>query len=208
MNIKENKEIPLRTIVRDMLDKAAESGTKAPTLRGIRAAAGRGSLTSISGFVKEWQLEQLQSSGSLPEAFTEDAAKTIVDAVWGAVLPIMQERASAIQTQANARIDVETSNAAKIREAAAEALAEATAKEEERVKALEQTAQLTGRVAELQGALQEAHALIASLQVSLEEKNKQLNEALTKAAAADTELTAMKSMLPFIDPKHLSKLSK
>ena len=208
MNTKENKEIPLRTIVRDMLDKAAESGIKAPTLRGIRAAAGRGSLTSISGFVKEWQLEQLQSSGSLPEAFTEDAAKTIVDAVWGAVLPIMQERASAIQTQANARIDVETSNAAKIREAAAEALAEATAKEEERVKALEQTAQLTGRVAELQGALQEAHALIASLQVSLEEKNKQLNEALTKAAAADTELTAMKSMLPFIDPKHLSKLSK
>ena len=50
--------------------------------------------------------------------------------------------------------------------------------------------------------------MIGTLQASLEEKNKQLNEALTRAATADTELAAMKGMLPFIDPKHLSKLSK
>ncbi len=153
-------------------------------------------------------MEQLQGNGSLPTAFTEQAAKAIVDAVWGVVLPILQERTEAIQSQADARIGVETSSAAKIREAAAEALAEAVAKEEERVKAQEQVTQLTGRIAELNGALNEAHALIGSLQVSLEEKNKQLNEALTRATSADTELAALKSMLPFIDPKHLSKLSQ
>ena len=165
-------------------------------------------MTTINSLIKEWQIEQLQGTGSLPESFSEKAAQAIVDAVWGVVLPILQERAQAIQSQADARIGIETSNAAKIREAADEALAEALAKEEERVKAQEQVTQLTGRIAELTGALNEARALIGTLQASLEEKNKQLNEALTRAATADTELAAMKGMLPFIDPKHLSKLSK
>lgn len=207
-NANEFKEIPLRDAVRDILNKAAESGGKTPSLRSIRAAVGRGSLTTVSDIVREWRMEQLQGNGSLPTAFTEQAAKAIVDAVWGVVQPILQERTEAIQSQADARIGIETTSAAKIREAAAEALAEAVAKEEERVKAQEQVTQLTGRIAELNGALNEAHALIGSLQVSLEEKNKQLNEALTRATSADTELAALKSMLPFIDPKHLSKLSQ
>lgn len=207
-NTDKNKEIPLRDAVRDILNKAAESGAKQPSMRSIRAIVGRGSMTTINSLIKEWQIEQLQGTGSLPESFSEKAAQAIVDAVWGVVLPILQERAQAIQSQADARIGIETSNAAKIREAADEALAEALAKEEERVKAQEQVTQLTGRIAELTGALNEAHALIGTLQASLEEKNKQLNEALTRAATADTELAAMKGMLPFIDPKHLSKLSK
>ncbi len=207
-NTDKNNEIPLRDAVRDVLDKAAAAGAKQPTMRGVRAIVGRGSMTTISNIIKEWQIEQLQGTGSLPEAFSEKAAQAIVDAVWGVVLPILQERAQAIQSQADARINIETSNAAKIREAADEALAEAVAKEEERVKAQEQVTQLTGRVAELNGALNEAHALIGTLQVALEEKNKQLNDALTRAATADAELMAMKGMLPFIDPKHLSKLSK
>lgn len=207
-NTDKNKEIPLRDAVRDILNKAAESGAKQPSMRSIRAIVGRGSMTTINSLIKEWQIEQLQGTGSLPESFSEKAAQAIVDAVWGVVLPFLQERAQAIQSQADARIDIETSNAAKIREAADEALAEALAKEEERVKAQEQVTQLTGRIAELTGALNEAHALIGTLQVSLEEKNKQLNEALMRAATADTELAAMKGMLPFIDPKHLSKLSK
>ena len=58
-NTDKNKEIPLRDAVRDILNKAAESGAKQPSMRSIRAIVGRGSMTTINSLIKEWQIEQL-----------------------------------------------------------------------------------------------------------------------------------------------------
>ena len=57
-NIKESNQIQVRAVVRNILNKAKEAGEKLPTLRAIRAAVGRGSMTTISDIIHEWQLER------------------------------------------------------------------------------------------------------------------------------------------------------
>ena len=194
--------------VYDILTKAQNANEKIPTLRVIRATVGRGSLSTISEAVKEWRLEQLQSTGTLPTAFTPENAKAVSDAVWAVVQPILAARAGDIQSQADRRIELEAGEAAKIREAAEEMLAEANSKEETLKRVQQHEAQLMGSVAQLQGALDEARSGNARLQAANAALHKELDEAIKEAAAAKAALVAFKDMLPFVDAKQLPKLSK
>ncbi len=128
-NIKESNKIQVRAVVRNILDKAKEAGEKLPTLRAIRAAVGRGSMTTISDIIHEWQLEQVQSNSKFPEGFSEATTKALSEAVWNLILPVLQEQTGAIEAEAARRIEIEKTGAVKIREAAEEVLAEAKAKE-------------------------------------------------------------------------------
>lgn len=194
--------------VYEILDKAQGANEKIPALRVIRATIGRGSLSTISDAVKQWRLDRLQSTGALPAAFTPENAKAVSDAVWAVVQPILAARAGDIQSQADHRIELEAGEAAKIREAAEEMLAEANSKEETLKRVQQHEAQLMENVAQLQGALEEARAGNTRLQAANAALHKELDEAIKEAAAAKAALTAFKDMLPFVDAKQLPKLSK
>ena len=203
-NIKESNQIQVRAVVRNILNKAKEAGEKLPTLRAIRAAVGRGSMTTISDIIHEWQLEQVQSNSKFPKGFSEATTKVLGEAVWNLILPVLQEQIGAIEAEAARRIEIEKTSAVKIREAAEEVLAEAKAKEEAFIEMQKKVAELMATTAEQLGALHEARAMIGQLQVANEELLKKFNEASTAAAAAQAKL----DMLPLIDPKHLSELPK
>lgn len=203
-NTKENNQIQVRTAVRNILNKAKEAGEKLPSLRAIRAAVGRGSMTTISDIIHEWQLEQAHTNSKFPEGFSEATTKALGETVWNLILPVLQEQTGAIEAEAASRIEIEKTSAAKIREAAEEVLAEAKAKEEAFIEMQKKVAELMATNAEQLGALREARAVIGQLQVANEELLKKFNEASTAAAAAQAKL----DMLPLIDPKHLSELPK
>ena len=160
--------------VYEILDEAQAANEKIPALRVIRATIGRGSLSTISEAVKQWRLDRLQSTGALPAAFTPENAKTVSDAVWAVVQPILAARAGDIQSQADRRIELEVGEATKVREAAEEMLAEANSKEETLKRSQQHEAQLMESVAQLQGALEEARAGNTRLQAANAALHKEL----------------------------------
>lgn len=207
MKANQNNEISLTMSVYEILERAHQAGEKLPSIRSIRSMIGHGSLTTISKAIHAWKVKQLQSKAELPEGLPEQAVKDISDAVWQAVLPILRERMELIQNQADERIELEKNEAAKIQETAAEALAEANAKEEALIEAKQREATLTESVAQLNGALNEARAANSELREAAEEMRKELDAALKEAAAAKAALASLKKMLPFLDPKLLAELS-
>ena len=111
-----------------------------------------------------------------------------------------------IDSRAKARIQIEHDEASRVREAADEALASVEKKDCRLEELDEQVRCLQEVLAKLKGALEQAN----SENLRLAAENTRLHEALDKSlqeqAKAQASLQSMKSLLPFLDPKHLDKV--
>lgn len=202
------EKITISEAVAALLDKAKAENQPMPTLRGLRAQIGGGSLTTISEAVKKWRLNELQETEELPSGFDEKTAAEIADVVWKTVLPVLQEQIKGIRKNAAEQIETERSEAQKLKAAAAEALAVSSAMDAEfdALKEIEQglretLAKTKGELAELRKTLEATNKELASVR-------KERDRALAEVAAMHAEKSAMEKLMSMLDPKYLKAQSK
>lgn len=198
--------VPAATVL--ILEEAAAKGVPLPSIRGIRARIGRGSLGTISDAVKQWKKDRLPKERYIPRGFEEDEVKKLADFVWSLVQPVLMREIGEAESAAQARFDIESSEVAKLREAAEDSLAAGEKKDK-------YIAQLEARIADLQSKADALQAALTEVRAQLaEEKDARIaavaekEQARLAAASATVELQSMKKLLPFLDPKQLDKLSK
>lgn len=199
------KTLNVSEAVVEALDQAKAENRPLPTLRGLRAQIGGGSLTTISEAVKQWRLSQLQADEGLPQGFDEKTSAEIADVVWKAVLPVLQEQIEGVRKNADARIEAERTETAKLRAVAAETLAEASAMNDEYdvLKAKEQ--ELREALAKTEGELQELRKTLEATQKELVNMREERDHAfLTLAAVRSTQHT-LEKLASMIDPKYLKE---
>ena len=203
--IMKEKTLNVSEAVVEALDQAKAENRPLPTLRGLRAQIGGGSLTTISEAVKQWRLSQLQADEGLPQGFDEKTSAEIADVVWKAVLPVLQEQIEGVRKNADARIEAERTETAKLRAVAAETLAEASAMNDEYdvLKAKEQ--ELREALAKAEGELQELRKTLEATQKELVNMREERDHAfLTLAAVRSTQHT-LEKLASMIDPKYLKE---
>ena len=198
--------VPAATV--QILEDAVAKGEPLPSIRGIRARIGRGSLGTISDAVKTWKQGRLTKERYIPSGFQDDEAKKIIEFIWSIVQPVLMREIGEGERVAQAHIDIERSEVAKLREAAEDILAA-----EEKKNAY--ITQLEARIADMQSKADALQAALTEVRAQLaEEKDARIaavaekEQARLEAASATVELQSMKKLLPFLDPKQLDKLDK
>lgn len=202
------EKITISEAVAALLDKAKAENQPIPTLRGLRAQIGGGSLTTISEAVKKWRLNELQETEGLPSGFDEKTSAEIADVVWKAVLPVLQEQIKGIRKNAAEQIETERSEAKKLKAAAAEALAVSSAMDAEfdALKEIEQGLRET--LAKTKGELAELRKTLVATNKELANMRKERDRALVEAAEARSAKKAVDELLSLLDPKYLKAQSK
>lgn len=202
------EKITISEAVAALLDKAKAENQPMPTLRGLRAQIGGGSLTTISEAVKKWRLNELQETEELPSGFGEKTSAEIADVVWKAVLPVLQEQIKGIRKNAAEQIETERSEAQKLKAAAAEALAVSSAMDAEfdALKEIEQGLRET--LAKTKGELTELRKTLEATNKELASVRKERDRALAEVAAMHAEKSAMEKLMSMLDPKYLKAQSK
>ena len=202
------EKITISEAVAALLDKAKAENQPMPTLRGLRAQIGGGSLTTSSEAVKKWRLNDLQETEELPSGFDEKTSAEIADVVWKAVLPVLQEQIKGIRKNAAEQIETERSEAQKLKAAAAEALAVSSAMDAEfdALKEIEQGLRET--LAKTKGELTELRKTLEATNKELASVRKERDRALAEVAAMHAEKSAMEKLMSMLDPKYLKAQSK
>ena len=205
--------VPAATVL--ILEEAAAKGVPLPSIRGIRARIGRGSLGTISDAVKQWKKDRLPKERYIPRGFEEDEVKKLADFVWSLVQPVLMREIGEAESAAQARFDIESSEVAKLREAAEDSLAAGEKKDEYIAQLEARIADQQNRIADLQSKADALQAALAEVRAHLAEEKAARTAAVAEkeqarlaAASATVELQSMKKLLPFLDPKQLDKLSK
>lgn len=195
-------------LIASILDEASKEGRPLPSLRALRAKIGHGSLTTISDAVKAWRVKQMVEAGELPEAFTASEAANVSAAVWETVSPILQQRIEEIRRSAQERIDMEIAEAKRLSQSAQEMLEEAEvirkeadSREAEHAKELADARSTLDKTC---GALEEARKEIKDLRQQLDAVRQERDAALKTAAAAEASSEAIRRLVPFLDPKHVT----
>ena len=191
-----------------LMNQAKSENQPLPTLRGLRAQIGGGSLTTISEAVKQWRLSQLQAEEGLPQGFDEKTSAEIADVVWKAVLPVLQEQIEGVRKSADARIEAERTETAKLRAAAAETLAEASAMNDEydALKAKEQ--ELREALARAEGELTELRKTLEVTKKELEDMRMQRDGALMQVLAILSSVQARDRMQSELEAKNVRQETK
>ena len=191
-----------------LMNQAKSENQPLPTLRGLRAQIGGGSLTTISEAVKQWRLSQLQAEEGLPQGFDEKTSAEIADVVWKAVLPVLQEQIEGVRKSADARIEAERTETAKLRAAAAETLAEASAMNDEydALKAKEQ--ELREALARAEGELTELRKTLEVTKKELEDMRMQRDGALMQVVAIRSAVQARDRMQSELEAKNVRQETK
>jgi len=190
----------IRNEVLKVLDETAAAGEKTPSLRAIRARLGRGSLTTISEVVKGWKAGHLPGVTELPETLPPEASRLITAAVWHSVKPMLKDRISAVQKEADEKIAIEKTAAAELVEAAKEKLSEAAKKEAELLAAKTRAEKLEKRLA---AAEKEIELLKADRKAAEDRETKlraEVAAAQSAAAAAAGKAAALSEALAVLQP--------
>lgn len=176
----------VKQAVKAELDKVAAAGEKIPALRVLRARIGSGSLTTISEAVKEWESEQIAAPLPLPNDLSQDEQRVICSAVWRAVMPMLQDRLTAMQGIADERVKLEQKLSAQLREETEAALAESASRAEE-LKNLETQA------AEQQKLLEQARQHVEQMDKANQELRNTLNTVISERDSAQRKIAALKA---------------
>lgn len=176
----------VKQAVKAELDKVAAAGEKIPALRILRARVGRGSLTTISEAVKEWEDEQIAVPVPLPDNLSQDEQRVICNAVWRAVMPMLQDRLTAAQEAARERVELEQKYAVQLREETETALAENTSH-------INEIKKLGTQVAELQKLLEQTRRDIELTKKENTELRNTLGAAISEREAAKREAAALRA---------------
>ncbi len=200
--------LPLRDAIRAELDRAAAEGRDVPSIRTLRAAVQRGSFTAITAFVKEWRLEHAPKNDMKPAGFDETSGKELADAVWRILQPTVAARVAAVQKTADARIEIERTEAQKSLKYAEEMVAESEAIKATASAQQEEIVRLREENARLRGALEAAEKSIENAKADNDRLAAALNKAIEAEAFATATLNAFKTMFPYLKEKMPKKLAK
>lgn len=176
----------VKQAVKTELDKVAAAGEKIPALRILRARIGRGSLTTISEAVKEWEGEQIAVPVPLPDNLSQDEQKVICNAVWRAVMPMLQDRLTAAQEAAKERVELEQKYAVQLREETEATLAENASH-------INEIKKLGAQVTELQKLLEQTRRDIKLTEKENTELRNTLGAAISEREAAKREAAALRA---------------
>ncbi len=200
--------LPLRDAVRAELDRAAAEGRDVPSIRTLRAVVKRGSFTAITAFVKEWRLEHAPKNDVKPAGFDETSGKALADAVWRILQPAVTARVTAVQKVADARIEIERTEAQKSLKYAEEMVAEAEAMKAAASAQQEEIMRLREENAQLRGALEAAQKSVENAKADNSRLAAALNKAIEGEAFATATLDAFKAMFPYLKEKMPKKPAK
>lgn len=176
----------IKQTVKAELDKIAAAGVKIPALRVLRARIGRGSLTTISEAVKEWEGEQIAAPLPLPNDLSQDEQRVICSAVWRAVMPMLQDRLVVAQDAANDRVKLEQKYSMQLREETEAALAESASRVDELKK-------LETQVAEQQKLLEQARRNAELAEKESRELRNTLSTVILERDSAKRDIAALKA---------------
>lgn len=196
----------VREAVTALLEQLAAENQSVPPLRVIRERiGGHGSMETISETVRNWKCARLQAVGSLPTEFDDKAGEEILNAIWQAVLPVMQKHIEGIRKAADDRVELEHNEVCKLTEAAAEVFAASDRKNVEIARLQEREQELQSELSHARGALEKAQETIASLRCEMDLLRKDRDSALAQAASAQASAETIRKLVPFLDPKHLTE---
>lgn len=147
-------------------------------------------------------------AGELPKSFAPDESAAVSAAVWQNVSPILQKRIEEIRRSAQDRIDMEMLEAQKLSQTAQEMLeeAESARKEFEGKEAVlnKALADSQSELNQTKGALLEARKEVEALRQELQIARQERDSAIKAAAAAEASAEAIRRLVPFLDPKHVT----
>ena len=152
--------------VHAILDEAKAHDKPLPSLRSLRAQVGGGSLTTISEAVKSWRFAQLEAAGQIPQ-ISEKTKVHLADALWQAMMPILQTQVEGVRQKAEAGIEIERTESRKLFSASEEMLREAESKEA-------MIGQLNDRLQRQSRECAELRTKVAMLEEQLAESQQQL----------------------------------
>lgn len=176
----------VKQAVKAELDKAAAAGEKIPALRVLRARIGRGSLTTISEAVKEWEDEQIAAPIPLPNDLSQDEQRVICSAVWRAVMPMLQDRLTSAQNAADERVKLEQKYSVQLREETEAVLAESASRADELKK-------LEAQVSEQQQLLEQARRNVGLTEKENKELRNTLSATISERDSSKREIAALKA---------------
>ena len=188
----------VRTAVLKELDRIQGECLPLPSLRVLRARIGRGSLTTISDAVKEWELSHVPAAQPLPETLPGEWKDTVANAVWNSLRPFLRETAESTHREETAKAAAEISAARELRREAEGMLAEADAQKNEIARLTERLQETEVRLLKLTAALNAAQKDVKDLNRELvaarQERDAEHEEMLRQKAA----LQALKELLPIL----------
>lgn len=165
----------IQETVNKIMDRAAATGGKYPSLRAIRAQIGGGSLSTISEAVQIWHRTRLVETGEMPASFSDEQCKLIGKALWEVVEPLMRQQVQEIRQKTNARVVMQSTEAAKLMQAAREILAEATDKENRNKRVQKEIQELKSNVRQLKAQLTERDKQLGMMNKALKESRVEIH---------------------------------
>lgn len=190
------------------LDKIAASGEKMPALRVLRARVGKGSLTTVSEAVKEWESAQIALPQALPNDLSFDEKTVICGAIWRAIAPMLQTRLDSAQEVAAAKIQLEREQAKQMREETEAALAEAAARAEELKKANALVEELRQRLSRSEDYEQWMKKELESYKNTIGKHLSERDEARRRVAALEAEVATLNRLLPLVNAAPAAETAK
>ena len=188
----------VRTAVFNELDRIRSEGAAIPSLRVLRARIGRGSLTTISDAVKEWELRHVPAAQPLPDTLPSEWKDAVANAVWHALHPFIRETEESAHKEETAKAAAEMTAAKELRREAEGMLAEAEAQKAEIARLTERLQEQEVRLLKLTAALNAAQKDVKDLNQELisarRERDAEHEDMLRQKAA----LQALKDLLPIL----------
>lgn len=167
-----------------ILQQRQHQGRPMPSIRQIRVLLGnKGSMTTISAAVKQWQMSLLKEEGLMPDGLTEEELRPIGQAIWQCIEPALRRHIQNARDLAQKKADLEKADAARVRQAADEIIDEARGIEQQYDELTTQLNNLKVEYARVTGTLQASHRTIEILEAETNRLKATLEEVLKAGSA-------------------------
>ncbi len=184
------------------LEKCRLAGSRQPTLRTLRARVGRGSLTTISQAVKEWEASQVEHRGTLAATAPEELLHPLADAVWTVVLPLLRREVDAARAAESADSRAEMSAALQLKSEAEGMLAEAENQKASLERLASRVQEQETRILKLTAALDTAHQEAKELATHLREARRERDAAREEVQELRRAHDALARLVPLLEKKY------
>ncbi len=192
----------VKTAVVAELEKCRMAGERLPALRTLRARVGRGSLTTISEAVKEWEASQVKLRGTLPDTAPEELQTTLANAVWTVILPVLRSEIDAARTAQAAQSRAEMNAALRLKSEAEGMLAEAENTKASLDRLASRVLEQEKRILKLSSALSIAEREAKELASHLQEARRERDDARKEVEQLRHAHDALARLVPLLEKKY------
>lgn len=184
------------------LEKCRIAGERQPALRTLRARVGRGSLTTISEAVKEWEASQVKLRGTLPDTAPEELQAALASAVWTVILPLLRREVDAARAAEAVRSNAEMNAALRLKSEAEGMLAEAENTKASLDRLASRVLEQEKRILKLTSALATSEREAKELATHLQEARRERDDARKEVEQLRRAHDALARLVPLLEKKY------